>query len=153
MLLEIDIQCCNIWDKIYYQFPYHKKGMLTAFQQRNFSLELPEILSQNHICYYWLSFSGNSKIMHCGILINMPYSLLITKVCAVSYKKNHSDYEFMISLARGVSLVIRCTILTVIDRNTESMLCWWCTNHFTEYLGFLFCAQSCCYIADLLPEI
>ena len=27
--------------------------------------------SQNHICYHWLSVSGISKIMQCGILINM----------------------------------------------------------------------------------
>ena len=24
-------------------------------------------------CYHWLRVSGNSKIMHCGILIDMPY--------------------------------------------------------------------------------
>ena len=29
--------------------------MLTAFPQCNFSLEFPEILSQNDICYHWLS--------------------------------------------------------------------------------------------------
>ena len=40
-----------------------------------FSLEFPEVLSQNPICYHWLSVSGNSKIMHCGILINTPYYL------------------------------------------------------------------------------
>ena len=44
-----------------------------AFQQCNFSLEFPETLSQNHICYHWLSVSGISKIMHRGILIIMPY--------------------------------------------------------------------------------
>ena len=48
--------------------------MLTTFPQCNFSLEFSEILSQNHIRYHWLSVSGNSKIMHCGILINMPHS-------------------------------------------------------------------------------
>ena len=40
-----------------------------------FSLEFPEVLSQNLICYHWLSVSGNSKIMYCGILINTPYYL------------------------------------------------------------------------------
>ena len=39
----------------------------------HFLLEFSEILSQNHICYHSLSVSGISKIMHCGILINMPY--------------------------------------------------------------------------------
>ena len=48
--------------------------MLTTFPQSNSSLEFPEILSQNLLCYHWLSVSGNSKTMHCGILINMPYS-------------------------------------------------------------------------------
>ena len=109
LLVEIDIQCCNVWDKIYYQFPCYKLGMITAFQQCNFSLEFPEILSQNHTCYHWLSVSGISKIMHCGILINMPYSILITEVCAVSYKKHNSDYEFMISLLWWILLATHCT--------------------------------------------
>ena len=47
--------------------------MLTTFPQCNFSLEFLEILSQNHIRYHWLSVSGNSKIKHCGIVINMPF--------------------------------------------------------------------------------
>ena len=29
-----------------------KYGMLTTFPQCNFSLEFPEIFSQNHICYH-----------------------------------------------------------------------------------------------------
>ena len=47
--------------------------MLTTFPQCNFSLEFPEILSQNHIWYHWLSVCGISQIMHCGILINISY--------------------------------------------------------------------------------
>ena len=49
--------------------------MLTTFPQCSFSLEFPEILSQNPtcLCYNRQSVSGISKIMHCGILINMPY--------------------------------------------------------------------------------
>ena len=50
-------------------------GMLTTFPQCNFSLEFQEILSQNNTCYHWLSVSGSSKIMYCGILINVPYYL------------------------------------------------------------------------------
>ena len=50
-----------------------QKGMLTTFPQCNFSLEFPEIFSENHICYHWLCVSGISKIMHCGTLINRPY--------------------------------------------------------------------------------
>ena len=56
--------------------------MLTTFKQCNFSVEFPEILSQNPICYHWLSVSGNSKIMHCGILINVPYQF------STNYKKS-----------------------------------------------------------------
>ena len=48
-------------------------GMLKTFPQCTFSLEFPEILRQNLLCYHWLSMSGNSKMMHCGILINTPY--------------------------------------------------------------------------------
>ena len=44
----------------------------------NCSLEFLEILGQNLLCYGWQSVSGISKIMHCGILINMPY-------CCCSY--------------------------------------------------------------------
>ena len=49
--------------------------MLTTFPLCNFSLEFPKILSQNLRCYHWLRVSGNSKIMHCGMLFNMPYWL------------------------------------------------------------------------------
>ena len=53
----------------------------------NLSLEFPEILSQTLICYHWLSVSGNSKRMHCGILINMPYTKV--KVDKISYTSIH----------------------------------------------------------------
>ena len=39
--------------------------------QCNFLLEFPEILSQNLLCCHCLSVSGNSEIMHCGILLNI----------------------------------------------------------------------------------
>ena len=51
--------------------------MLTTFPHCNLSLEFPELLSQNLICYHWPSVFGNSKIMHCGILINMPLPIEI----------------------------------------------------------------------------
>ena len=47
--------------------------MLTTFPQCNSSQEFPDMPSKNLICYHWLSVYGNSKIMHCGILFNMPY--------------------------------------------------------------------------------
>ena len=47
-------------------------GALTTFPQCIYSLEFREILSENHIRDHCVSVSGISKIMHCGILINMP---------------------------------------------------------------------------------
>ena len=48
--------------------------MLTTFPATmQFFIGIPETLSQNHICHHWLSESWISKIMHCGILIQMPY--------------------------------------------------------------------------------
>ena len=42
------------------------------------------------ICYHWLSVSGNSIIMHCGIFINMPYALWMMDChCYWSDSKNH----------------------------------------------------------------
>ena len=47
---------------------------------RLFGTQLPAYQS-SVICHLWLSVSGNSKILHCGILINMPFcmSFLIYK--------------------------------------------------------------------------
>ena len=59
---------------------YHCSNSYPSFQfnnipTRQFTLEYPEILhTLYHICYHWLSVSGISKIMHCGILLNMPNS-------------------------------------------------------------------------------
>ena len=50
-----------------------KYSMLTTFPRMQCSLEFPEIVGQNNICYYGRSVSGISKVMHCGIHINMPY--------------------------------------------------------------------------------
>ena len=45
----------------------------TTFPLCNLLQTFPVVLSQNTICYHWLSMPGNSKIMHCGILLNMLY--------------------------------------------------------------------------------
>ena len=47
--------------------------MSTTFPQGNFPLEIPELISRNLICCHWLSMSGNSKMMHHGILINLTF--------------------------------------------------------------------------------
>ena len=50
-------------------------GHVSTFPQCNCSLEFSEVLSQNRVWYHWLSVSGISKIVRCGILINMSYWL------------------------------------------------------------------------------
>ena len=47
-------------------------GMLTTAPQCNFPLGFPEN-TQSESYILSLTVSGISKIMHCGILINMPY--------------------------------------------------------------------------------
>ena len=49
------------------------KGHVNNTTTMQFFTGFPEILSQNLIRYHWLRVSGISKIMHCGLLINMPY--------------------------------------------------------------------------------
>ena len=48
------------------------RGCLNRAPQWNFSQEFPEIFSQNHICYHWLSLSGISKMM---VTMIVGYSL------------------------------------------------------------------------------
>ena len=84
---------------------YSKQGVFTTFPQCNFSLEFPEVLSQTFICYQWLSMSGNSKIMHCGLLINTPY-------CGTNYKPLIYIYFKSVILTNKV----RCVYWRVSDR-------------------------------------
>ena len=73
------IHTSTLWQRLYQLgfifvfFELLQEDVSTTFPQGNFSSEFPEALSQNHICYHWLSVSGNSEIMHCGILIYMSY--------------------------------------------------------------------------------
>ena len=64
LCFKLDLKSANWWII----------GHVSNIPTTQFSLEFWEILNQNLICYHWLSVSGISKIMHCGILINMPYS-------------------------------------------------------------------------------
>ena len=68
-----------------------QKGMSTTFPQCNFSLECPEILSQIDICYHSLIVSGIWKIMHFGILINLPY---YSACCPLLCKELRSKYRW-----------------------------------------------------------
>ena len=57
-----------------------------------FSLEFRETFSQNHICYHLLCVSGISKIMHCGILINMPLSWQCSTLYTI-FRVHLNDFE------------------------------------------------------------
>ena len=72
--LQLDQQIFDI-TLVQGESAYSNIGMLTLFSQCNFTLEFPEILSQIIIGYHKLIVTGNSKIMHRWILINMPYSV------------------------------------------------------------------------------
>ena len=73
--------------------------MLTTFPQCDVSMEFPAILSQNYICYHWLSVYGISKIMHCGILNNMPYYL----PPALSCESSSVDISSAVVLGGGLT--------------------------------------------------
>ena len=62
--------------------------MFKTFPQCKLLLEFPEILSQSHICYHWLSVSEISKMMHCGILIDVPLicSCVFIQICPLREK-------------------------------------------------------------------
>ena len=55
----------------------HVHNIPTMAHNAILSLEFPRTFSQILIIYYpRLSVSENSQIMHCGILINIPYLLV-----------------------------------------------------------------------------
>ena len=55
---------------------YHiNKDMFTTFPRCNFGLEFLEFLLQKLIWFHQQSMPGKSKMMHPGILMNMPYRL------------------------------------------------------------------------------
>ena len=86
--------------------------MFTTFPQCNFLLEFPEILRQNLIRYHWLSVSKISKIMHCGILINMPF--WVKKLTPLSVHWRHSGSvkdNFIKLLCRSAAMCDCCCIL------------------------------------------
>ena len=52
-------------------------GHVNNIPSMQFIRKFPEILGQNLVHYRWLSVSGNSEIMHCGILIRLMCPLLL----------------------------------------------------------------------------
>ena len=78
--------------------------MLTIFPQCNFSLEYPEILSQSYSYYHWLNVSGISKIMHCGILNNMPYCNMIIMLMYLSLQCQDTFVQFITFLSSVLSI-------------------------------------------------
>ena len=57
------------------------------------------------LCYHWLSVSGNSEILHCGILIDMPYcnSTHLARISYPCLALNDSLWES--SMSSGMCLV------------------------------------------------
>ena len=52
---------------------YYSIGYVNSLPTMQLSLVFPEILTQNITHCHWQSVPGNSRLMYCGILINMPY--------------------------------------------------------------------------------
>ena len=59
------------------------QGIFTTFPQCNFRWNFQRY-SVKILCYHWLSMSRISIIMHCEILINMPYSSAFGSPCQCS---------------------------------------------------------------------
>ena len=93
--------------------------MLTTFSQCDFGLEFPEIPSQNLICYHWPSVSGNSKLLHCGILINMPFGTMVNLwECSRSLNSQYVDLLLIIGCIR-----LWAVICTAVRPNYGFPLC------------------------------
>ena len=73
--------------------------MLTTFPQCNNSLESPEILSQNHNCYHWLSVSGIAKIMHCTLYYESNRRFILNKGC---HSNIHAEYKKYIHIENKI---------------------------------------------------
>ena len=75
--------------------------MLTIFPRCNFSLEFPEILSQNRICYHWVC-PGFPKPCIVGYLLTSPNWLRLTapiKLCTWAIM-NHFSPPFCLFLGQ-----------------------------------------------------
>ena len=104
-------------------------AQLTTFPQCSFSLEFPEILSQNH----WLIVSGISEIMHCGILVDMPSSI----ISWTSY------YRLIVHIEIWV-LVLFQGQPRYINISSNIHLCSWMTNNFR--ITYAQTAVTSCYV-------
>ena len=94
------------WGVVWTLNTKNKLCLIWAFPQCKFSLEFPEISSQDlMLCYHWLSVSGNSEILHCGILIDMPYcnSTHLARISYPCLALNDSLWES--SMSSGMCLV------------------------------------------------
>ena len=74
-----------------------EQGMLKTFPQCNFPLEFHKMFNQNHKYALIDRVSGISKIMHCGILINMHcWQNAITFIFTMLYKLLYYKYYIII---------------------------------------------------------
>ena len=72
----------------------HVKNILAM----HFSLEFPDILSPNLICYQWLSVSGNSEIMDCWILMHTPYWGILWSYCSLFHSPLTSSFTTTVAV-------------------------------------------------------
>ena len=79
VILYYPCQHCFITLMAWCQPCHHVNRACYVYEsQCNSSVEFPEILShQNHLRYDWQNVSRISKIIHCEILINTLYSVVI----------------------------------------------------------------------------
>ena len=69
------------------------------------------ISSQNLICYHWLSVSGNSKIMHFGILINSLCRESRVQNMQVDLDFRRPFWSYIVILCRNRALCIHTHII------------------------------------------
>ena len=72
MLEDISFQSGKRWFFNERSLLWHWIGHVHNVPTMQFFTGVPKILSQNLISYRWLNAFGDSKIMYCGTLINMP---------------------------------------------------------------------------------
>ena len=113
-----------------------RKRVLNNIPIMQFRSGIPRNTQSKHICYHWLSVSGVSKIMHCGILINMPYwtrLVALTGYCmsryiiCLLYQSIDSLWPFLRlsvqTLVRGKVLSKRGELFHYFSPSTKTQYC------------------------------
>ena len=71
----------HIWGVCVWRRPMISVGVIIGHVNNipimQFFTGIPEILGQNHVWYQWLSVSGTSKLMHCGMGYSLTCPILV----------------------------------------------------------------------------